>query len=124
MSKQFHTYLIRYNGSSTCQVRGYPSIAVLDAKGTRQPMLSVYSDQTYFESSPGVPLPVRLSATNPSAWFGIETASACDAPLSQTVKVALPLSQDWLRTLDFPDADCQVVVTPVAAMSTMRPAVQ
>ncbi|AJY14630.1 DUF4232 domain-containing protein [Burkholderia dolosa] len=120
MSHQFSAWLFRYHGSSRCRISGYPAIAVSDVSGRPRPSLAVYSGNTYFAQMTGTPLPVTLSAANRSAWFGIETASACDPPSSLTVKVALPGSTTWLHTLSFPYANCAVTVTPVAAMSTLH----
>jgi hypothetical protein len=38
--------------------------------------------------------------------------------------VALPLSQAWLGSLKFPQANCAVVVTPVGMISSLRASVR
>lgn len=127
MSQALDTYLIEYHGATTCRVRGYPAIQVVDAKGKPQPTLAVYSGRTYFTDLPGPPLPVTLSPQNNQAWFGIHTATACDPPYGLTVKVALPVSgkaaspvsRTWLETLHFPHASCPVTVTPISMISTL-----
>lgn len=124
MSHQFAAYLFRYNGSGRCQISGYPAMEVTGANGQPQPSLAVYSGKTYFTQMTGAPLPVTLSAANRSAWFGVETASACERPSSLNVKIALPKSATWIRTLSFPDANCAVTITPVSAMSTLHALLQ
>ncbi|MDZ5696285.1 DUF4232 domain-containing protein [Chelativorans sp. M5D2P16] len=121
MSKRLDVYFFTYDGAGACVLRGYPAIAVLDGGGDTQPDNAEYSGSTYFSRVPEPPLPVVLSPKNRTAWFALNTANACDpsaGPLK--VKVALPHSQRWLETLEFPYANCPgVVVTPIAAISTL-----
>ncbi|WP_309083994.1 DUF4232 domain-containing protein [Chelativorans sp.] len=121
MSQALGVYLLEHGGTDACALRGYPAISVLDGKGTEQPTYADYSGGTYFSNLPVPPLPVILSPTSRTAWFAIHTASACDPSSGPfKVKVALPHSQEWLRTLDFPNATCpQLTVTPIAAMSVL-----
>ncbi|RKE73407.1 lysozyme inhibitor LprI family protein [Pseudorhodoplanes sinuspersici] len=120
MSHTISAYLIDYSGTAPCRLRGYPTALVYDAMNKPQPDDVVYSNGTYFARSTGVPLPVTLSPQNRTAWFAIETASACDGPGERSVKVALPLQRAWLRTIKPPNANCrQVTVTPVAMISTL-----
>jgi hypothetical protein len=124
MSHQFSTYLIRYKGSAACRIRGYPTTFVSDKSGDTRLSTAIQSGNTSFTRLVGAPLPVMLSARNRLAWFGIQTVSACDSSSGLYVKVALPSSQEWLRTLAFPYANCSVAVTPVGMLSTLRSSVK
>lgn len=126
MSKLLNTYLLEYKGATRCQIRGYPSIQVSTADGRAKPDMAIYSASAYYVAAgTGAPLPIVFSPANRRAWFGIQTATACDdVPGGYQVRVALPLSQAWLGSLKFPQANCAVVVTPVGMISSLRASVR
>jgi uncharacterized protein YecT (DUF1311 family) len=125
MSKVFNAYLLEYRGIAPCRIRGYPSIRISAANGRAMPDYAIYSGTVHYASrETGAPLPITFSPKSRHAWFGIETATACDdVPGGFNVKVALPLSQEWLDTLKFPQANCSIAVTPVNMISTLRSSV-
>ncbi|PRD44856.1 hypothetical protein C5748_05630 [Phyllobacterium phragmitis] len=121
MSQALNVYLIEYSGTQACMIRGYPAISVIDAKGRPQPGYASYSSSSTMSKLAVPPLPVVLSPKSRTAWFAVHTASACDpgvAPLK--VKMALPHSQTWIRTVEFPNAACpSIAVMPVGMISTL-----
>lgn len=127
MSKQLSTYLIEYNGSSTCQLRGYPTVLVFDDKGKPEPGVVGYTASTFYSNSSAAPLPVTLSPANKIAWFAVQFADACDSLGTQPheAKLALPLSYSWLRTITFPETTCpSISVTPIEPISTLLSSVR
>jgi hypothetical protein len=76
MSQDTVAYAIDYRGSSSCRLMGYPAIAVHDAGGARQYTYATYAGSGSYVRFSGPPLPVTLSAKNPSAWFSLSSSSA------------------------------------------------
>jgi uncharacterized protein len=121
MSQAFNTYLLQYRGAGSCRIHGFPAIAIQDGKGKGQPKLAKYSGSTYFSNLKGAPLPIVLSKQDPSAWFGVHTASACDSSApGETVRMGLPKSRKWLYTARYANATCDVTVTPISMLSMLQ----
>jgi hypothetical protein len=126
MSKATRVYLIRYTGSGSCVLRGYPALTVQDRGGAVQTGYPNYTTAGYFVRFPGRPETVTLSGQSRDAWFSLSTSTGC-APRGGTsglsVDVALPLSTKALKRIALPGVTCeQVSVTPVAPASIMKDA--
>lgn len=116
-----NVYYVAYEGKGACSVKGYPTLATYDEAG--KPLSTGVTHESggnYSNVSSTEETTVILSPNGRRAWFLIEAAGGCDTGLK--VKVALPNSRSWLRTLDYPGGGCTPVdVSPVRPLSALSP---
>jgi len=127
MSHAVAAYRLDYLGGQACVLQGPPVVAIRDAAGARRDGYVEYEAAQPLPAPAGLPLPVVLSAGNPSAWFALSSSSGCDAPAGRPgyeVEISVPPAGTALGTIRLEHATCpRIGVSPLAAMSMLRAAV-